>query len=319
MTIYDEYFKSQTEFLSKIKTFENKRNINLTKMLAKIENTTEFLSTISEIRFGLFFDAYCSEIKYETNIDGKTPDWFVKINNQNIIAEVRRLNPTRSDHDSLAFTDAVLDSLNQIQHPYWLYVDYSDWYTEEQVSMKTDISELTAQVENWLNIRRNPGDTFNYKNLLEITVHQNTSHVEHVLSGGLGGPSNIKLWRLSGNSGVIMEKVKAYKSLIDKNKLPFIVCIKLDIHTWINEEDVYFSLLGSPAEFEQNGYSYHDLSNALFYQYGTESKCSITGNISGILLLYQEKLTFFPNPRAHYPLSIENRNAFKELEYTYPE
>jgi len=70
-----------------VKKLERKHNFNIFSSLNTETNKTSFLSAISEIRFGQFFDNCRSTLTYEPLIDGLTPDWLVEMNGQTLIAE----------------------------------------------------------------------------------------------------------------------------------------------------------------------------------------------------------------------------------------
>ena len=93
----EQYFIDRPVFLQEIKELERNRNLNLLHKLYKDRNEINFYSWLSEMRFGLYFEKICIEIKHEYPFDNKTPDWTIRINNQEIIAEVLRLNTNEQE------------------------------------------------------------------------------------------------------------------------------------------------------------------------------------------------------------------------------
>ena len=61
--------------------------------LTKENNEINILSLFSEMEFGYALNQLFSEVIYEPKINGKTPDWLVKSEDQNIILEVKKINP----------------------------------------------------------------------------------------------------------------------------------------------------------------------------------------------------------------------------------
>jgi hypothetical protein len=45
-------------------------------------------------------DKFCSQLKYEENFHGKTPDWSFVMNNQQVICEVLRLNASQEETEA---------------------------------------------------------------------------------------------------------------------------------------------------------------------------------------------------------------------------
>lgn len=87
-----DYFEDSDEFYKSIEMFEKKRKLKLFKKLESDKDEINFYSWLTEMRLGLFFDQFCDDIKYDQSIENKTPDWTITINNQNILAEVLRIN-----------------------------------------------------------------------------------------------------------------------------------------------------------------------------------------------------------------------------------
>jgi len=122
--LLSKFFLGRDELLEQIKTFEKKRQLNLLRHLASKENEEEFLSVISEIQFGLFFDKKASTVYYEKRIDNKKPDWTFTMNGQEVIAEVVRLNPSAKDKADLDFIDGFMESIHEIEIGCIISVDF---------------------------------------------------------------------------------------------------------------------------------------------------------------------------------------------------
>lgn len=91
-SIADEFFETRQELLDDIKSFENRSGVNLWNALNSEKDPVNFFSRLSEVRFGLFFETVCSNLQYNCQIENKTPDWLLTMNDQQILCEVLRLN-----------------------------------------------------------------------------------------------------------------------------------------------------------------------------------------------------------------------------------
>jgi hypothetical protein len=91
-TVADEFLETRPDLLDAIKSFERSRGLSLLRKLQEEKDIINFFSTLAEIRTGLFFDPLCSELRYNSQLDGKRPDWALTLNGQNMLCEVLRLN-----------------------------------------------------------------------------------------------------------------------------------------------------------------------------------------------------------------------------------
>ena len=88
----DKYFEKRKDIYEEIKTLSEKRNINLFDKLSTDKNEINFMSWLSEMKFGLRFDKVFQNLSYDYNINNQTPDWFVTSNGQTLVFEVVRIN-----------------------------------------------------------------------------------------------------------------------------------------------------------------------------------------------------------------------------------
>ncbi len=88
----DKYFESRKETHDKIKELSEKRKLNLFGKLLSDKNEINFMSWLSEMKFGLRLDKIFQTLLYDHKINNQTPDWLVNFNGQNLIFEVVRIN-----------------------------------------------------------------------------------------------------------------------------------------------------------------------------------------------------------------------------------
>lgn len=72
------------------------------------------VSFVSEIRFGYYLRLRFENLKYDSNILGKTPDWIIDQDSEKIIFEVKQLNPTNA---------IFLDRIKQVKEDKYNGVD----------------------------------------------------------------------------------------------------------------------------------------------------------------------------------------------------
>lgn len=88
----DKYFEKNIDKYDAIKIFEDKRELKLFDKLLYDQNEINFLSWLSEMKFGLKLENFFTAICYDKIINNQTPDWIVSANGQTIIFEVLRIN-----------------------------------------------------------------------------------------------------------------------------------------------------------------------------------------------------------------------------------
>jgi hypothetical protein len=229
-----DFFEAKPELLKEIESFERRRSINLLRKLTKDEDEINFFSWLSEARFGLFFDKFCTDVKSDCRIDGKTPDWFLKMNEQTIISEVLRLNIPEDEHREL------------IEH---------------------DRQMIQFQKEN-------PGALFYIKKQATI----------------------LSLEYLSGNQSKLVKKEEKYRDIIQKHKMPFILCVAPSRDTFISELDFSDFLMGERGFFKRDEKFKRD--------------------VTGVLLNTPfSQFFYYHNEDAEFQLTAENLNVLRPFSY----
>jgi hypothetical protein len=89
-----DHFANDTRerLFDKIKALEKKLKRDLFTNIRKNPDEVDFYSWITEMRFGLHFNNYCDNLKYEEKLNGQKVDWTLTLNGQSILAEARRIN-----------------------------------------------------------------------------------------------------------------------------------------------------------------------------------------------------------------------------------
>lgn len=127
--IAEKILNNKSDYRNNLEFLDLKYNGRFSRKLIKEKNEINMLSLFSEMEFGYFLNQIFSEVIYEPNINGKTPDWLVKSENQNIIFEVKKINPLEEElknriklfrndkyfgNQQTSFTTSVNDFIPQI-------------------------------------------------------------------------------------------------------------------------------------------------------------------------------------------------------------
>lgn len=99
----DRYFETRKDAYEAIKAFSEKRSLNVFDKLLNDKNEINFMSWLSEMKFGLRLDKVFQNLLYGYKTNNQTPDWFVTSNGQTLVFEVVRIN--RKEQELLAKID----------------------------------------------------------------------------------------------------------------------------------------------------------------------------------------------------------------------
>jgi len=159
MSYFEIFFKDREELYNSFKSFDTKHRLRILDKLSQKENESDFLSLVTEVNFGLFLDQFSDSI-CKMSFDKLTPDWTIELNNQKIIAEVVRLNPSAKDKAHLDCNSAnsgiikfdyrrlasgksrlvkkalkYIPIIEKYDLPYiiCIYIDFHTWFTKDDL------------------------------------------------------------------------------------------------------------------------------------------------------------------------------------------
>lgn len=310
MTLFENFFDGKENLLKSVKDIDSKHKLELINSLSNENTEVDFLSKISEIYFGIFFDEYSSSAKYEKSHDGKEPDWTFNINGQEIMVEVFRLNPSLPDKVNLDFDYNFMKAIREVQTGCFLSFDYDETVI---VREDIDIQKCKVLVEDWLNKKPAINETIILFNTIEIQLIDYLPNINHACLAGGGGGINFNYKRLHGANSALLKKVKKYSEIIGKYNLPYIICIDMDFCTWLGKDDLYNILYGLLPEHEARAnYFLHNIKKAQFYL----DREFIT-DVSGILLKKGDEFTYYHNYFESNRLNSENQNLLLRWQHPY--
>jgi hypothetical protein len=134
-------------FMDRLNSFSKLNQERLQKKLKSAENRAALRSTISEIRFGEFFQKLNFEIIYDEIIDKKTPDWILNNSTFPLICEVYRLGQSNKNQKRSDFENSLKQKLEKISSNLVLKVTIDDGYNNYD---ELEIDVIKKQVELWM-------------------------------------------------------------------------------------------------------------------------------------------------------------------------
>jgi hypothetical protein len=309
MSYFQKFFENREMLLQTLQQFASKHDLKFLDKLRAETDKTQFLSKISEANFGFFFFPFASSFKEEPLIGGKTPDWAITINGQEIIVEVLRLNASAEDQKNLDFMDSFIEKMKEIKIGAFLSFTVEDNVNVEDISLENARDEI----EKWLLKRRLTHESFVLFNQIEIKFLQYSDDVSYVCFMGMGGQINFDYRRLRADNSPLLKKATKYSEIIENRNMPYIICIYLDFHTWFDKRDLFRCLYGSSCEdATQFPFAFSTIiKDALYYTSDRPLK-----NVSGILLRQQDDHFYFHNFSSANKLNEENKKLLLNFQYS---
>jgi hypothetical protein len=310
MDLFNLFFTGREDFLALIKAFEAKWDIRFISKLEKENNRANFLSTMAEIRFGLFFGEISEKIQYDAEIYNKRPDYLIQANSQQILLEVARLNPADSDQRQLDFESGFMDALQEINMGCLLTFDYDEGEVDYKATDFSPIKEICFQ---WLQSNREQGDELMLPNKILLIFEHYSDLYSHVNLIGGGGTIDFDYRRLVSQNSALVKKCMKYAEIIREHKLPYIVCLFLDFNSWFSLRDLYPRLYGvRVTDYGHNDdpVQFTNFEDALYYSSIEEIK-----NVTGILVFLNGEFTYFHNYSSKVKLNNSNLDLLLKWQY----
>jgi len=312
MSLFELYFEKRLDLVNEIKALDEKHQLHFITLLQKEKDRANFLSIISEIYFARFFDTIAETILHDKPLANKRPDFNLSINNQQIIAEVARLNPSEGDQKQLQFESAFMTSMEQIKFNCMVDFDYDQ---NALIPDDVDLDVCKAMLSDWLSADRAPGDQLQLPHTILMEFLYYSEKLDHVCLIGGGGSINFDFRRLEGPNSPLLKKSNKYNELIDVFQMPYIICFDLDFHTWFGKRDLYPKLYGSSvANYDRDWVltKSHLLDTGLYYQPDRPFH-----KVAGILLCEGGEFTYFHNYASDVKLSQQNEQVFLQWQHPY--
>jgi hypothetical protein len=258
------------------------------KIIAKLTNPKSFPHTYNELKIASFLLEKYSTVEYEEELLGLTPDWTVKNQSGEILFIVEVLTRENSDKNkSLSKRVGELwDKITEIKIGVCLELSFGDDFDERLLDSKL-IKQTSFEVKKWLKENPSIGTNKTTGNFEFKVIHYSDkwSNVQ------IFGPEN-SFWvdniSLKDN---IEEKIKKYKNLIDKFKVPFVIGVVPEFTTGVNKDTLEDILFGQEVVvIRKNGTTFLSRKqDGIFFQ---------RQNISAVIGYFDGDMEIFHNPKA---------------------
>lgn len=311
------YCNYHPEFLESLEIFSEYNKNRILKNLKTQNSKSNFLSTVSEIKFGELFTKLNFTIEYEKKYKNKqTPDWTLFSNNLNVICEVYRLGKSEKDQVYSDFENEIKEVLGKLEYNYFIRIDF---FENDFDIQSFDTFVVIAEVKEWLcKSDKVIGDKIIVNTNFEFEIIKTNTNVNHLCFIGPAKsidykPHKLKqLKHLSDNE--ITKKLKKYNDIISDENLAFIICISIDFVSGFDITDFTEYFLGMGVENIDYGNSLYE--NEEFKNWGSTwtelGEFYNNPQLSGILIHYNNSFTFLINPNKNQIIHNKENKLFKE-------
>ena len=283
--------------MDKIESYLNNDNIkdwlqkigptNSDKIKRKLESKNSnddlnFHAVIDELSIGAFLAEFES-VEYDSNINGKTPDWFIQ--NTNTIIEVRGINMIERDLIRDIFESRLKELIQKIRGEYSVSIEY-DSESDASFFNKFCFEDFINKFSNWFSENSFTDKVFCYKEV-RITILEQDSELQF-LEVGIG---NLNLIHIDKRKlkNIIDEKLNNYQKIVETGNREFIIAIVSDVKNGHRGIDLEILLYG-PSVFNQNNNTKYSIMNGLYYNPTYKTY------ISGIIFMIRgQKPVFYKN------------------------
>ena len=300
--LLDLYCSYHPEFLKSLEVFSELNKKRILKILNDEKDKMNFLSTIAEIQFGIFFVKLDLEIEYDKKYpNNQKPDWSIFVSNSIVLAEVYRLGKSQKDQARSDFEYPLMKKIEKLNHRYLIKMTFLDEYFD---TAKFNTEIIVRELDNWLtNSSKSKGETIILQENFLFEIRKINTPKNHLYCIGNASSIEIKQEKLEQieklNPNEISKKLTKYNSLISENHFPYFLCVSIDFISGFDFGDFTEYFLGkgvenidfdtppgNMAKFNQWGQTWTKLGE--FYNNPT---------LSGLIILYNNEFKFIPNPK----------------------
>lgn len=300
-TLFDEYIKYHPNLSYTLDLFNNQDKMRIYKRLQNEKDRNNFISTISEIRFGEFFRSLDFQVDYDKLFETKQrPDWTITLKNSMAICDVYRLGKSQIDQIRNDFENSLFQRIETIEGNCCIKIGFLNEYFEPK---NYDIDQIFSGFQCWFNAsEREKGEIITLFENFEFEIFQSHTKRKHLTCVGNANSINIKPFKLKQHPDLcpneLTKKLYKYKNLIECLNTPYFICVDIDFESGFEHEDFeeyfrgsqvefidYGSLLGNLEQFRHLGKQWTELG--VFYS---------NLQLSGIITLYNGKFKPLLNP-----------------------
>lgn len=274
-----------------------------TKKLKNEKDESNFSAILTELGFFEHFASRGFSVELEKEYSDSErfnykPDLTLTQNGQSMIAEVIRLNPTKKDDVRNRFENELMEKLETIQAGCWLQIDFTEEYFD---ATGYDINGILCEVRSWIVQGKSVGARLVVANNFNFEIVRIDPKLSHVCVLGNANSINIDTRRLNSAGSGFTKKISRYLKLISENQLPYLICLKIDFHAGIDQDEMFWMMYGD-LEFHQHLNLYLSKMNGVYYV-----NSDARNYLSGVLLMVGNSIFYYHNYGQHKLFrSIEN-------------
>ena len=302
MSLLEIYNNYHNDFETRLDSFSGINAKRFKKKLKQETRRDNFLSIVSEIRFGELFNSLGIEFEYDQKFsNNQTPDYTLTLNDSKAICDVYRLGKSRIDQIRSDFENSLIEGIEKISSSYCLKIDFIQEYFDEGFY---DSELIITEIEKWLSLSPlNPGDKIIILDNFEFEILYANTSTNHVTCSGNASSMDIKPNKLKqlGDSkpNEITKKLTKYNDIINEYSLPYFLCVDIDFVSGFDHEDFVEHFRGSGVTFVDYGTSYGEMEQ--FKHLGTRwtelGEFYKLPQLSGIITCYNQVFRLLLNPQ----------------------
>lgn len=289
MSLWKKYLGYHPEILSRLDMIDGVSREKFLKRMKSEKDKSNFSSTLTELSFYEFFQKQGFNVEYDKKHGKFTPDLTVSKDNNQIIAEVLRLNTTEKDTERNDFEIQLIEEIEKIKINCWIQIDVEEEYFDTSLYSHENIVKNLAD---WLIDNCVVGNKVTFFDIFTFEVKGIDKKFTHVCVLGNFNSIDIDTRRLNAGNSRFIKKIGKYDELINGTCLPYLICIKIDFHAAIGEREMFWTMYGDLV-FHHNYHIYHSELNGLYYTN------ALTKTLSGIVLMVSDKVFYFHNFREY--------------------
>ena len=299
MNLWEKYLGYHPEIISRLDLIDEASRAKFLRRMKSEKDQSNFSSTLTELSFYEFFQKQGFEVEYDKTHGKFTPDLTLKRDNNQIIAEVLKLNTTEKDTGRNHFESLLIEEIEKIEINCWIQIDFKEEYFDTSLY---SYEEIANKLADWLVDNCVIGNKITFFDIFTFEIIGVYKKFTHVCVMGNVNSIDIDTRRLNADNSRFIQKIGKYDELISETSLPYLICIKIDFNAAIGEREMFWTMYGDLV-FHHDYHIYHSELNGLYYTN------TLTKTLSGVVLMVSDKVFYFHNFR-EYKLW---KNAFDNL------
>ncbi len=287
MELWNKYLEYHPEIITRFDAIDEVSKNKFIRKLQSEKSKSNFSSTLTELSFYEFFRNNGFNVEYEKLLGGLTPDLTISKKGELIIAEVLKLNTTEKDTVRNEFESLLLEEIEKIKIGCWVQINFKEDYFD---TVQFNQEEIATTFYEWLKSNCIAGKEIELFNFFTFKVIRVDKKYDHVCVFGNVNMIDIDVRRLNSDKSRFVQKMSMYNDLIQEKSLPYLICIRIDFHAAIGENEMFWTMYGDVVSHLNFGIQHCEL-NGFYY------KNDLTKNLSGVLLMISDRVFFFRNFR----------------------